>query len=106
MIKFLSGELKLNKNVKKGDKESLISLFSFEERIKKMPVLMDLDEGEVVRANLEGLGEVDLVLGTDMEKGDRKTVMTLFWMPEKSKLFEMKKDAKAGENITITMIKQ
>jgi hypothetical protein len=103
MDKFTSAEFTLNKNVKKGDKESLISLFSFEERIKRMKVLLDLDEGELVKVVVEGLGEVDLKLGNDMEKGDRKTIMTLFWMPEKSTAFEMLKDAKAGEKVTINM---
>lgn len=104
MEKFTSVELKLNKNVKKGEKESLISLFSFEERIKRMKALLDLDEGEAVKVVMEGLGEVDLKLGNDMEKGDRKTIMTLFWMPEKSTTFEMKRDAAAGENITVNML--
>jgi hypothetical protein len=105
MEKFTSIELKLNKDVKKGNKESLLSLFSFEERIKRMEVLIDLDEGQLVKVILEGLGETELKLGNDMEKGDRKTIMTLFWIPEKSTLFEMKRDAKAGENIVVNMLK-
>jgi hypothetical protein len=105
MDKFTSIELKLNKNVKKGDKESLISLFSMEERIKRMDVLIDMDEGQTIKVVLEGLGETELKLGADMEKGDQKTVMTLFWMPEKSKLFEMKRNAQAGEKITVNMFK-
>jgi hypothetical protein len=105
MNKFTSIELKLNKDVKKGTKESLLSLFSFEDRIKRMGVLLDLDEGETVKVVLEGLGETELKLGNDMEKGDKKTIMTLFWIPEKSTLFEMKRDAKAGENIQINMWK-
>lgn len=102
---FTSMELKLNKDVKKGGKESLLSLFSFEERIKRMEVLIDLDEEEVVKVVLEGLGEVNLKLGNDMEKGERKTIMTLFWMPEKSTLFDIQRDAKAGENILVNMWK-
>lgn len=105
MEKFTSIELKLNKDVKKGNKESLLSLFSFEERIKRMEVLIDLDEGQLVKVILEGLGETELKLGNDMEKGDSKTIMTLFWIPEKSTLFEMKRDAKAGENIVVNMLK-
>jgi|PlaIllAssembly_1097288.scaffolds.fasta_scaffold149196_2 hypothetical protein len=105
MEKFTSIELKLNKDVKKGNKESLLSLFSFEERIKRMEVLIDLDEGQLVKVILEGLGETELKLGNDMEKGDSKTIMTLFWIPEKSTLFEMRRDAKAGENIVVNMLK-
>jgi hypothetical protein len=105
MDKFTSIELKLNKDVKKGDKESLLSLFSFEDRIKRMEVLINLDEGEAVKVVLEGLGETELKLGNDMEKGERKTIMTLFWIPEKSTLFEMQRNAKAGENILINMWK-
>jgi hypothetical protein len=105
MVIFSSKELKLNKDVKKGEKESLISLFSFEERIKRMEVLAELDEGQEVRVVLEGLGEVSLKLGNDMEKGDHKTIMTLFWMPEKSTLFETKRNAKAGENILVNIWK-
>jgi hypothetical protein len=105
MDKFASIKLKLNKDVKKGEKESLISLFSFEDRIKRMEILLDMDEAQIVKVVLEELGEVELKLGNDMEKGDRKTIMTLFWMPEKSTLFEMKNNAKAGETILISIWK-
>jgi hypothetical protein len=40
-----------------------------------------------------------------MEKGDHKTIMTLFWMPEKSTAFEMLRNAKSGETILINMWK-
>jgi hypothetical protein len=103
MDKFTSIELTLNKNVNKGDTESLLTLFSFEERLKRMKVLKDLDEGEQVKVVLEGLGEIDLNLGNDMEKGDRKTIMTLFWFSEKSKAFKITRDATAGEKISIAI---
>jgi hypothetical protein len=105
MEKFTSIELKLNKNVKKGDKENLLSLFSFEDRIKRMPVLIEMEEGESVKVVLEGLGETSLKLGNDMEVGQKKTIMTLFWFPEKSQFMDMQRDAKAGENIVINMWK-
>lgn len=104
MDKFISTEIKLSKNVKKGDKESLLSLFNSEDRLRRMKVLQDLDEGDIVKVILEGLGEVEVKLGTYMEKGDQKTIMTLFWLPEKSKPFEMQRDAKAGENIVVNII--
>ncbi len=102
---FTNTELKLAKDVKKGDHESLLTLFSFAERIKRMKVEQELEEGEVVKVSLEGLGEVDLKLGNDMEVGEQKTIMTLFWLPEKSQLFEMQRDAQAGESIFISMSK-
>ena len=105
MDKFTHIELKLNKDVKKGEKESLLTLFSFEDRIKRMEILKNLDEGESVKVTLKGLGETELGLGNDMEVGDKKTIMTLFWLPEKSKLFEVTRDAKAGENISLEMWK-
>jgi hypothetical protein len=105
MEKFAGIELKLTKNVKKGDKESLTSLFNFMDRTKRMEVLLDMEEGDTVKAVMEGLGENDLVLGNFMEKGMKKTIMTLFWLPEKTKLFEMKKDAPAGELVKITFWK-
>jgi len=103
MEKFTSIELTLNKLIKKGARESLLTLFSFEDRLKRMEVLKNLDEGERVKVVLKGLGETELVLGNDMEKGDRKTLMTLFWFPEKSKPIEMTRDADAGERILIEM---
>jgi len=105
MEKFTSIELQLNKDVKKGEKESLSSLFSFQDRVKRMEVLFDMDEGQSVKTVLEGLGETELVLGNDMEKGQKKTIMTLFWLPEKIKLIEMKRDAKEGEKITLNFWK-
>lgn len=105
MEKFASIELKLNKSVKKGDQQSLISLFSFEERIKRMEILTEMAEGQMVTVVLEGLGQTNLKLGNDMEKGDWKTIMTLFWLPEKSQLFEMQRDAASGEKITMNIWK-
>jgi hypothetical protein len=40
-----------------------------------------------------------------MEKGQKKTIMTLFWLPEKTRLFEMKRDALAGEKVNLTFWK-
>jgi hypothetical protein len=103
MEKFSNIELRLNKDIKKGDKESLLSLFSVADRFKRMEVLKDAEEDEIAKVVIEGFGEADLKLGADMEKGREKTIMTLFWFSERSKLIEMKKDAKAGESITINM---
>ncbi len=105
MEKFASIELRLNKSLKKGDKESLLSLFSAAERFKHMEVLTNTDEGVSVKVIIEGLGEADLQLGNDMEKGQQKTIMTLFWYSERSKPIEIKRNAKAGEIVTINMWK-
>jgi hypothetical protein len=103
MQKFAALQLKLNKGVKKGSQESLLSLFSASERFKHIQVLADADEKTSVRVVLEGLGEVNLKLGADMDKGRRKTIMTLFWYSERSKDFEIERDAAAGEDIFINM---
>ena len=105
MEKFASIELRLNKSVRKGDKESLLSLFSSAERFKHMEVLTNADEGASIKVVLEGLGEADLKLGDDMEKGQKKTVMTLFWYSERSKPIEMKRNAETGERIILQMWK-
>lgn len=105
MEKFANIELRLNKSVKKGDKESLLSLFSVTERFKHMEVLTSTDENASIKVVLEGLGEADLKLGNDVEKGQQKTIMTLFWYNERSKSIEMKRNAEAGESIAINMWK-
>jgi hypothetical protein len=104
MERFAELELKLKKNVKKRDKESLLSLFSPADRFKQTEVFIDADEGSNVNVILEGLGKIDLKLGADMEKGQKKTIMTLFWFVERSKLIEMMRDAAAGEMIPIKML--
>ena len=78
MEKFAQVELMLKKNVRKGDKESLLSLFSSLERFKSMDILIDEEENSSIKVVLEDLGEVNLDVGDDMEKGQRKTIMTLF----------------------------
>ena len=102
---FATNELILAKNVNKGDKESLLSLFSAGDRFKTMPVQIDAVEESTVRVSLEGLGEIDLKLGDDMEKGQKKTIMTLFWFNERSKTIEMMRDAQAGDHVTINIFK-
>jgi hypothetical protein len=102
---FMTNELTLKMNVKKGDKENLLSLFSAGERFKPAPVLVDAQENESVRVSLEGLGDIDLKLGDDMEKGQKKTIMTLFWFEERSKPISIMKDAQAGDKVLINMYK-
>lgn len=102
---FMTNELKLKIDVKKGDKVNLLSLFSAGDRFKPAPVLIDADENEVVRVSLEGLGDIELKLGDDMEKGQKKTIMTLFWFEERSKPITILKDARAGDKVSINMYK-
>ncbi len=104
MEKFGSVELKLNKQVKKGDKENLLSLFDADERFKPIEVLTPAEEESPVKVVLEDLGETELKLGADMQKGRKKTIMTLFWFAERSKNFEMQRAAEPGENILLTLL--
>jgi hypothetical protein len=103
MMKFGSVKLVLGKDVNKGDHESLQTLFHSEERYHRILVLASAEEDANVRVVLGGLGATDLKLGDDMEKGQQKTIMTLFWFAERAKLIEMKKKAKAGTTVTIDM---
>jgi hypothetical protein len=103
MEKFGSAELKLNKNVKKGSKESLLTLFDADDRFKPIEVLVNADEETSVDVVLEGLGKENLKLGADMEKGRKKTIMTLFWFVERSKLIEMQRDAAQGDSVIINL---
>ncbi len=103
MEKFADVELRLGKDIKKGENESLQTLFRSAERYKRMEVLTSADEDANIKVVLEGLGEIDLKLGDDMEKGQQKTIMTLFWYMERAKPVEMKRDAKAGDSVFISM---
>jgi hypothetical protein len=103
MVKFASVKLILGKDVKKGDQESLQTLFRSAERYRRTPLLTSANEDANIRVVLKGLGATDLKLGDDMEKGQIKTIMTLFWFAERAKLIEMKRKAKAGKSVTIDM---
>jgi hypothetical protein len=103
MVKFASVKLILGKDVSKGDRESLQSLFHSEERYRRIPLLASAEEDANVRVVLGGLGSIDLKLGDDMDRGQVKTVMTLFWFAERAKPIEIKRKAKAGKRITIDM---
>ncbi len=105
MEKFAAIELKLKKAVTKGEAHNLITLFTADERFKRMEVLNEAGEGDTIKVVLETLGEIKLSLGDDMEKGQKKTLMTLFWYSEKSKPIEMLRTAQKGEAITVTMWK-
>ena len=103
MVKFASVKLILGKDVNKGDQESLQTLFHSAERYRRLPLLTSANEDANVRVVLRGLGVTDLKLGDDMEKGQIKTIMTLFWFAERAKLIEMKRKAKAGQSVTMDM---
>jgi len=105
MEKFATVELKLKKNVNKGELSNLIALFSADERFKRMDVLTNANEGDTIKVVLESLGEIELSLGDDMERGQKKTIMTLFWFSEKSKTIKMQRSAEKGESIVLTMWK-
>ena len=102
---FMTNKLKLKIDVKKGDKENMLVLFSAAERFSPAQVLSDAQENETVRVSLEELGDIDLKLGDDMENGQKKTIMTLFWFEERSKPITMKKDAQAGDTVTVNVYK-
>jgi len=103
MVKFASVKLILGKDVSKGDQESLQTLFHSAERFRHILLLASAEEDASVRVVLGGLGATDLKLGDDMEKGQVKTIMTLFWFEERAKRIEMKRKAKAGKSVTIDM---
>jgi hypothetical protein len=103
MEKFASIVLPLEKNIKKGEKETLLTLFSVQDRFKRMEVLKNADENTPVKVVLEGLGQAELKLGDDMETGMRRTIMTLFWFMERSKLIEIQKDSAKGEEIILNL---
>jgi hypothetical protein len=103
MTRFASVKLILGKDVDKGDQESLQTLFHSEERYRRIPLLASAEEDAGVRVVLGGLGAADLKLGDDMEKGQVKTIMTLFWFAERAKLIEMKKKARAGMSVIVDM---
>ncbi len=103
MEKFTSVNLALGKDIKSGEKESLQTLFDSAERYKRMELLVNADEETNIKVILEGLGEADLKLGDDMEKGERKSIMTLFWFLERDKPIVMQRDAAKGESIAINM---
>ena len=103
MEKFASVTLKLDKDIKRGDKESLQTLFDSAERYVRTEVLRTAAEDTSIRVVLEELGEIDLKLGDDMEKGKKKTIMTLFWYLERAKMIEMKADASKGDPVTLNM---
>jgi hypothetical protein len=103
MVKFASVKLILGKDVKKGDQESLQTLFHSAERYRRILLLASAPEDAAIKVVLGGLGAAELKLGDDMEKGQVKTIMTLFWFAERAKLIEMKKKAKAGMTVTIDM---
>ena len=102
---FMTNELTLKMDVNKGDKENLLALFSAGERFKPARVLIEAEENELVKVSLEELGDIDLKLGDDMEEGQKKTIMTLFWFEERSKPITMMKDAHTGDIIKINIYK-
>jgi hypothetical protein len=102
---FMTNKLKLKIDVKKGDKENLLTLFSANERFKPAQVLINAQENEAVKVSLEELGDNHLKLGDDMEKGQKKTIMTLFWFEERSKPITIIKDAQAGDTVVVNMYK-
>ncbi len=104
MRKLASVKCKLSKYINKGDQESLQTLFRSAERYRRMVLLASAEEGTNIRAILRGLGTVNLKLGDDMERGEIKSIMTLFWFEERAKLIEIKKKASAGKAVTIDMM--
>jgi hypothetical protein len=93
----------LGKDVKKGDQESLQTLFHSMERYRPITLLTSAAEDANLRVVLQGLGATELKLGDDMRKGQVKTIMTLFWYAERAKPIEMKHKARAGKIIPIDM---
>jgi hypothetical protein len=101
MQELAKDTFRLKKDVQKGDKESLQTLFDDAERLKHMEVLSHVEQDTTVRVVLEGIGEVDLEIGAELKKGQKKTIMTLFHYPVRATLFSVSKNAKAGQNVPL-----
>ncbi|BBO82038.1 hypothetical protein DSCO28_26040 [Desulfosarcina ovata subsp. sediminis] len=103
MKEFGSVILELGKNVEKNDNLSLLKLFRSKERYKSIEALLDLYEDTPIKVVLQGLGEIELKLGNDIEKGQKKNIMTIFAYDERAKPIEIENEAKAGDNIIMRM---
>lgn len=103
MQRFSSGRLVLRKDVREGEQESLLSLFSVVERIKSMEILSDAEEGDIVRVIIDNIAEAEMALGADMKKGQSKTLMTLFWYRERVTPMAMKRTAASGDKVNVEL---
>ena len=54
---------------------------------------------------MEAIGEADLKLGADMQKGWENSLMTLFWFVEMSKPKKMQRDAAQAQTVVTNMVK-
>jgi hypothetical protein len=104
MKELASINLSLRKDVIKGDKENLLSIFDDVERNKRTRILTHAEEDTPVKVLLGELGEADLKLGADMKEGKQKSLMTLFWYAERITPFEVKKKMKAGKSIPVRIL--
>ncbi|MCJ7764172.1 MAG: hypothetical protein MUO90_03330, partial [Dehalococcoidales bacterium] len=75
------------------------------ERFKPMEIAAGAEEGNKIKVVLEGLAETELELGRDIEKGQMKTIMTLFAYGERVKPLSIMHAAAAGTDVTVSLWK-
>lgn len=97
--------LRLAKAVRTGEQACLMTLFDSAARFRYFELREPLLEGERVTLVIGPLGSVTLPVGSDMNTGQKKTLMTSFWYSERIQPFEVRRDMAVGDELTIEMSK-
>lgn len=104
-MKVASVSLKVGKAIAKGAPVSLMVLFGSSERFERFVLDADLQENEKVSLQVGDVGSLQLPVGNDMAAGQKKTLMTMFWYPERTQLMDAQRDVAAGEELTVEIQK-
>ena len=104
-MKVATLNLRLSKSVHTGEQECLMTLFDSTSRFRYFELRESLLEGDRVTLLIGPIGSVTLRVGSDMNTGQKKTLMTSFWYAERIQPFEIRRDFAVGDELTIEISK-
>ena len=96
-------KLKTTKAVEQGSPISLMGLFNSSERFRFFRLQQGLQENDQVSVDLGGAGSLTLAVGNDMAAEQQKTLMTLFWYPERMQSTPALRALQQGEELSIAI---
>jgi len=102
--KLASIELTANKDVKKGEKVTIESLFAYVERRKEFEVPSDIKRGDIkIKVDISKVGALETKSDTTKKKGEKTSLVALLSYLDLRKELTASEDVKKGDKLTVNI---
>lgn len=102
--KLVGIELTANKDVKKGEKVTIESLFAYVERRKESEVSSDIKRGDTkIKVDISKVGALEIKSDATKKKGEKTSLTMLLSYLDQRKELIATGDVKKGDKLTVNI---